>query len=200
MKLFEVYKSYSVLLQEPERPTFYYWGDIELGENQKALKKWESENYQILKERKRLDDEYAFSFFARSNLCGFILQFAYKGIELFSNDGTPPIELETFVKKYKAEKFCVGREIDNLPIGLIIYAGRNQSVHYNNLSNKLNIEIFNKLANWYSPHFKKWFVNSYFDLNNKNLTHYSENIIYKLDWLSYKKYESDLYDILKNAT
>lgn len=58
--------------------------------------------------------------------------------------------------------------------------------------------VFYKLANWYSPTFNKWFVNSYYDLTDKNVIHYAENILYKLEWLHYDLYEKDMIEMLKN--
>ncbi len=186
-------------MKYPERPSFHYWGDFNSEENQKIYRTWVKENSNVLEERHNRDNEYAFSFFSRSNLSGCILQFAFKAIELFSSRGNTPPELAHLIKKYNAEKFCIGRIVDNLPIGLIVYAGRNQSVHFNNLSNKLNIEIFNKIAHWYSERFNKWYINSYYDLKNEDLIHYGENILFKLEWFSYEKYEQDIKEMLETA-
>jgi len=198
-KIYEAYNSYSELMQIPERPAFFFWGDSESEENKIAYEKWQIKNHEVLEERRKRDDEFAFEFFARSTLCGSILQFAFKAIELFSEGNDIPLGLENLVKKYQAMKFCTGRIVDNLPIGLIIYAGRNQSMHFNNLKNELNIEIFKRLSLWYSERFDKWFIDSYYDLENKALIHYSENILYKLDWISYERYENDLSNMLKEV-
>ena len=71
-------------------------------------------------------------------------------------------------------------------------------MHYDNKDlREPNKIVFYKLANWYSPTFKKRFVDSYFDLNNKNILHYAENILYKLGWSNYNHYETDMLKMLQ---
>ena len=197
-KLYEAYISYYELLKIPERPVFFSWGDPNSVENKIAHEKWEKENSVKLKERTKRDNEFADEFFARSMLCGSILQFAYQGIKTFSLNTTIPDNFNSVIKpKSTAEKFCIGRLIDDVPIGLIIFAGRNQAMHYDQKTLKEpNKTIFYKLANWYSETYKKWFIDSYFDLNNKDLIHYSENILYKMGWANYEFYEKELIEIL----
>lgn len=199
IKIFEAYYSYYELLQNPARPMFTYPGDFESEETKIAFDKWQIENKEILEERHQRDNKFAFEFLARSMLCGSILQFAYNGIKIFSNNVLVPEEFKNIIKPNSVPaKFCIGRSIEEIPIGLIIYAGRNQAMHYeeDNLKEP-NKTIFYKLANWYSEKFKKWYVNSYFDLNDKNIVHYAENILYKLEWLDYYRYEKDVLEMLK---
>ncbi len=199
-RLYEAYYSYYELMEVPERPVFTFWGEPDSEENKIAYEKWQKENQEILQERHKRDNEFAFEYFARSTLCGSILQFAYNGIKLFSSNSMIPNDFQEVIRpKSIAAKFCVGKLIDNIPIGLIVFAGRNQAMHYDDDNLKEPSKtVFNKLANWYSPTFKKWFVSPYFDLNDKNLIHYAENILYKLEWLNYNMYEKDLMQLFTN--
>ncbi|HSW56000.1 MAG TPA: hypothetical protein VLH59_13005 [Ignavibacteriaceae bacterium] len=199
-KVFEAYDSYLELMKIPQRPAFFYWGDPNSEENKQAYAKWRIENKEVLKERHHRDDEYAFELFARSTLAGTILQFAYNGINIFSKNNLANENFKNIIKpNSRPAKFCIGRLIDDIPIGLIIYAGRNQAMHFDDKDiNELNKSVFYKLANWYSPTFKKWFVDSYYDLNNDQIIHYAGNILYKLGWSAYIFYEQDMLEMLQN--
>lgn len=198
-KIYEAYNSYFELMRIPQRPAFFSWGDPDSDENKIAYENWLIENKEVLDERRKRDNEFAFEFFARSTLGGTILQFGYNGIKIFSNNNIVPEEFSESIQPHTiAAKFCIGRLIDKIPIGLIIFAGRNQSMHYDEKDlREPNKTVFYKLANWYSPTFKKWFVDSYFDLNNKNIIHYAENILYKLGWSNYNFYETDMLEMLQ---
>ena len=199
-KVFEAYNSYLELIEVPKRPGFFFWGDPDSEENKRVYAKWRIENKEVLEERHRRDEEFVFELFAKSTLAGTILQFAFNGINIFSKNNNIPASFNNIIKpNSKPSKFCIGRLIDDIPIGLIIYAGRNQAMHFDDKNlNELNKTVFNKLANWYSPTFKKWYVNDYYDLDNDNIIHYAGNILYKLEWSEYVDYEQDMLSMLQN--
>ncbi|MCH7827952.1 MAG: hypothetical protein IIC75_08300, partial [Bacteroidetes bacterium] len=176
-------------------------GDAESEENNKAYKDWRKENGAILELRAKRDNEFAFEYFARSTLLGAILQFGFWGIEIFSKNENVAKGFEDIIdSNSKTLKFCIGRMYDNIPIGLIIYAGRNQSTHFDdNKFNNVTTRVFEKLTNYYSPTFKKWFKSDFFDLENPNVINYSENITHILDWKNYENYEKDLIEMLQNS-
>ncbi|MCF8241361.1 MAG: hypothetical protein K9J16_08230 [Melioribacteraceae bacterium] len=198
-KLFEAYNSYWELMYSPERPSFHFWGDPESEENKKAYEEWRKENNSILELRAQRDNEFAFEYFARSTLLGTVLQFGFWGIEKFSKNETVAKGFEDIIDaNSKALKFCIGRTYENIPIGLIIYAGRNQSTHFDDKKyRKVTARVFEKLTNYYSPTFKKWYKSDYFDLENPNVINYSENITHILGWRSYSIYEKDLIEMLQ---
>jgi hypothetical protein len=200
-KVFEAYDSYLDLLRYPERPIFPFLGNPDSEENKRAYKIWHEENKAMLEERYRRDNKYVFEMFAKSALAGTILQFAYHGICLFSKNKIVPPNFNNIIKpKSKAVKFCIGRLIDDIPVGLIIFAGRNQAMHFEDKYLKEpSRTVFNKLANWYSPNFNKWFINDYYDLNNPDIMHYAGNILYKLGWEGYVDYESDMLEMLQDG-
>ena len=69
---------------------------------------------------------------AKATLSGGIVQVAYSGIKQYSRNTEIPASCHHFdipTDRGKA-KFCIGREIHSLPIGLIIYAARIQYNHW----------------------------------------------------------------------
>ena len=85
--------------------------------------------------------------FARDALYGLIFQTAYQGLKLFSTNTTA---LPNFcVAGYGgAIPFMVGRQVRNVPLGLIIFAVRNHFNHLD-LGNRLyeiNLHVFRDLS------------------------------------------------------
>ncbi|MCX6174227.1 MAG: hypothetical protein NTZ27_05700 [Ignavibacteriales bacterium] len=197
-RIYDAYYSYYELMKEPKRPFFFYCGDTNTEEFRNARDKWEEENKDILEERIRRDNEFAFATFARSTLCGAILQFGYTAIKLFSNNTLVPEDFENIIVKNSiAAKFCIGRMIDDMPAGLIVFAGRNQAMHFEDEKFKEpTATVFNRLCNYYSDRFKKWYKNSYYDLENIYNDHFAENILYKLEWMNYDLYEKEIRTML----
>ena len=70
--------------------------------------------------------------FARAVLSGSILQIAYTGIKKYGHPMTiSPRCQELNVKaSTPGAAFCVGRLVRNIPLGLLIYAGRIQYNHW----------------------------------------------------------------------
>jgi len=120
----------------------------------------------------RHKDKFSSTDVAREIIAGSILQLAYVAIERFAVRGEKSknaIHFETEINrlirenpatrwKTKSpfslpERFCVGRDIGDLPLGVVVYAGRNQ---YNHFGEKrlsvLNEVVFNHLHNmWPTP-------------------------------------------------
>lgn len=116
--------------------------------------------------------EFSSTDVAREIIAGSILQIAYVAIERFAVRGEKSknaIHFETEINRLIRENpttrwkvkspfslpegFCVGRDIGDLPLGVLVYAGRNQ---YNHFGEKrltvLNEVIFNHLHNmWPTP-------------------------------------------------
>lgn len=148
---------------------------------------------------------------AREVISGSILQIAYAAINDYSNpskksDGAIYFESEInrLIGEYSnartkklnlPNKFCVGRELGDLPIGMVIYAARNQ---YNHASaTRLNFEnevVFNYLhsANPSPPNGLSF---NLYDENN----YYSYSCLVALEWNGpdgHDKYKADMSSIL----
>lgn len=67
--------------------------------------------------------------FAKAMLSGAIIQVAYSGLNQHSTETKIPKELSITMDQKKA-KFCVGRVIHGLPLGLVVYAARIQYNHW----------------------------------------------------------------------
>jgi hypothetical protein len=203
LKIYEARRSYlEILPTDDETPAFLFSGDPDSEENKKAYKKWREDNQDQNAEMLKKENEFVYEFLAMSILSGAILQFAFWGIDKFSNNKKIAGGFEDIIGKEpnqnkKAIKFCVGRLCDEIPIGLIIYAGRNQAIHfYDQKFNSVTNRVFENLANYYSPLFNKRYKDDKFDLNNPHMENYAENIIYTLSWFTYEKFEQDMLDTL----
>ena len=201
--MFESIIHYSELIAMSVSPTAVIRHNGENYEFKRKYEEWRS-NPEIQQEFEIADyarEEYQASLFSMYVICGSILQIACKGIELYTNnmefhdsfsylyEGCKPTIKDNLLK------FAAGRSVRNVPIGLIIYAGRNQ---YNHLEEQgclrnINCNIFRALAN---NHEYGDFPDPSFDLNNEALISYSSNIVSLLGWDSYSKYISDMTCLL----
>lgn len=155
---------------------------------------------------------------AREVIAGAILQIAYVAIERFAVRGEKSknaahfeVEINRLIKENPAtrwkrkppfalpEGFCVGRDIGDLPLGVVVYAGRNQYNHFGeDRLCVLNEVVFNHLHNlWPSPPNGISF-NLY---DGKRPRSYS--VLSGLGWtdsssgLGYAKYKKDLCKVMR---
>lgn len=112
-------------------------------------------NEPLTSERKAALDQYlqlAGKYFAlkfsEAMFAGGILQMAYTAIRLYSRNSLVPKNCVTIVGTKKSVlPFCIGREQYGLPIGLIIYAGRNQFSHWDDENpHEITQQVFNALS------------------------------------------------------
>ncbi len=148
-------------------------------------------------------EEFHANIFSMYVISGSILQIVNKAIELFSNNTEVKPKYAYLFERCnnlpnnKIKKFCIGRDVRNVPLGLAIYAGRNQ---YNHLEvgrnlHTLNVNIFEALA---TVDEDKGYRNPAFDLSNELLDSYSFNILGLLDWNSYEDYQTDMQKIFSS--
>ena len=207
--LFEGINSYLKILKNSPPPI--YIGESGDTLNQKpAFINWKAANQTKNQSFLQARREFLTEEFALATLCGSLLQIAAMGIQLCSNNqGIPenlPKDLSPLIKE-KVEKFCIGRRVRGVPIGLVIYAGRNQYNHMNDKVNDkvndkglstLNTTIFNLLALGYR--YEQAIENSpkdpAFDLENERLINFSSNITTLLEWINYKSYYTDMHSLI----
>lgn len=153
---------------------------------------------------------------AREVIAGSILQIAFVALERYAvptGKSENALHFETEINRLIQEipaartkghfslpdKFCVGRDIGHLPLGMLIYAGRNQYNHFNeNRLSVMNEVVFNHLhALWPSP------PNGLtFDIYKEKRIH-AYSIIAALGWNDstkgpgYSAYKQDMSDILR---
>ena len=196
--LFESLERYSVIRKKIKWPTFSALNMTE-AEAEEAFKRWEKKNRSTIKRALEGQRKYFGYQVSIATLCGSILQIAYMGINLFSKNRAVPPEFVSNIKMgTKVAKFCVGRIIRGVPIGLIIYAGRNQYNHMDDDSplREPNEFIFNTLATNHGIKGAEKVRDPAFDLKNEAIAIYSSNIIYILGWDNYIAYISDMKDLL----
>jgi len=134
--------------------------------------------------------------YSESTLCGSVLQVAFMGIYLFSQNTTIPDNCTNFVKpNQKAVKFCVGRLVHNIPIGLVVYAGRNQFNHWDDESFDFpTSQVFNALLMAY---YENPLFDMAYELNYPERTIKANHLVLnELHWTSYDRYLTDMETLI----
>lgn len=196
-KFFEGIESYAAVLRRAKVPVLVSDrapSDAELGD-------WHAANADALKAVRESQATFFEEVFSLATMCGAVLQVAAKALELFSvNDLIPP-EWAVVVKS-KYARYCVGRPIRRVPLGLVILAARNQHAHF--LDDKPlrepNIAIFERLAIHHGRNNDPTVRDPAFDLSNRMLVSFAHNVTALLQWRSYEAYESDLKEMLQWAS
>lgn len=153
---------------------------------------------------------------AREVISGSILQLAYFGIKqfgVFKGKSSGALHFEAEMNRLLEEcskprlngkfvlpeDFCVGRDIGDLPIGMIVYAGRNQYNHHDaKRLTPVNEVVFNYLHQlWPQPDNGRSF--NIYDDNN----FYCWSVLCALGWVAdekkngYLRFKKDLIDIMQ---
>jgi hypothetical protein len=86
--------------------------------------------------------------FSEGLLAGLILQSAYTAIKLYSPARPIPDGWKDLIEpSHNAARFCIGELKHGIPAGLIVYAGRNQSAHWDEPPREVSERVFRLLAN-----------------------------------------------------
>lgn len=158
---------------------------------------WQFENAERLAAAKVAEREFIAESFALDTLCGSILQVADKALELYSSSTTIPSGLPTTLKQHHA-KFCVGRIVRSVPLGLVVYAARNQHTHFDDASlREPSASVFRLLATAHGYGGGQQIVDPAFDLNNQRLFSFASNVTSLIGWRSYEQYSSDMRSMLE---
>lgn len=138
--------------------------------------------------------------FALATLCGAVLQLAAKGIECYSMNTQIPEGWESFISSgSKPVPFCIGRLVGGVPLGLVVYAARNQHTHFEDQNlREPNVEVFRRLAmdHGYGKGSKKPIVHTAFHLGTEGINSFAANVTALIRWRSLKEYESDMRQML----
>ena len=134
--------------------------------------------------------------FAKATLSGAIIQAAYSGLNQHSTETKIPKELNIITDQKKA-KFCVGRAVHGLPLGLVVYAARIQYNHWEEgmPKNKTAKDVFMHLS-------KARLIDPWHDLVYeldwplpRPVTHHVLEL--ELQWRKYEDYLSDMKQMLQ---
>ena len=195
-KLFEGIESY-VRLLEPTRGTMFVTSQSDRMKRRAELDTWREQNQTAVMASEEAWRKFSEESFAMAVLCGAVLQIAAKAIEIYSTNADVPVSVEDIIENnIKLSKFCIGREVYSVPIGLIIYAGRNQHAHFNEPElYSVNEKVFERLRLHLGAEAHKYFM---FDRANPLANSWARDITYILGWRSYEAYVADLRDLLKD--
>ena len=120
-------------------------------------------------------------------------------IKKFSKNTDIPVALNHIPRIELAKKYCVGRFVNDVPLGLIIYAGRNQ---FNHLDAQELFEpsktIFTRIGQIGPSRFvKEPYQDPAFDLNNRTIINFASNITALIGWRNYNTFENDMIEMLE---
>jgi hypothetical protein len=131
--------------------------------------------------------------FSESTLCGSILQIAFMGVFLFPKNTVIPAHCTDLVKRdcLKAIPFCIGRVVHGIPIGLIVYAGRNQFNHWDDKTfDPPTTQVFQALRKAY---YENPFFDMAYELNYPGRTIKANYLVLnELCWRTYDQYVTDM--------
>lgn len=193
-KLFEGISSYTDVLKAVRGTTFVS-GELDRDRFNAEYEAWARKHKRRLEKSLAAQRAYSEQSFAMATLCGAVLQVAAKAIECYSPIKSVPTHLTSIVGSSKpAVPFCIGREIRGLPIGLIIYAGRNQHTHFNEKRYaNVNEAVFDHLATVPGHTRQK---DPALNLANPLLQSFASNVTFLLGWRSYRNYRRDMRTML----
>lgn len=200
IKIIEGIDSYLKVIQDSPSPI--YIGNSGDTLNQKLpYTNWEDENTSEIQLSLNAQKSFCAESFALATLCGSLLQISAMGIQWFSSNTEIPEDLPTVLYPLirptsKSVKFCIGRRVRKLPIGLIIYAGRNNFNHMDDDQLRdPSKTIFNLLSQNYNEQDKSS-TDTAFDLENRRLINFSSNITTLLEWRNYESYYLDMMSLM----
>jgi hypothetical protein len=196
-KLFEGIDSYTAGLERARTPVFVSSMPDQI-QRHAELEAWMVEHAAAIQASLAAQRDYFAESFALATLCGAVLQVAAKGLERFSTNMAIPEDWADVIKaRDSAVRYCVGRRVRHVPLGLIIYAGRNQHVHFGEgRLNQVNMTVFARLAVHHGRNNDPTIRDPAFDLSNSLLLSFAHNVTTLIDWRSYEAYERDFAELL----
>jgi hypothetical protein len=201
LNLFNGIDSYLAILHEEPFPIFSGVFKDETSYRKNA-EIWYKQNENSIRESLQFQEQFAAESFALSTLCGALLQIAFMAFQLFSKNQNVPKEFKHVIKtEHKPVLFCIGRLVRKVPLGLLVYAGRNQHNHMNDETlREPNLTIFEMLSKNIEVKSNEDLIDPAFDLKNTKILSFSANIAALLGWRQYEFYKADLLDALgKNS-
>lgn len=197
-RLFEGIDEYLAVLRRATGVTFVT--GTPYGPTQDAeFETWREANRERLDAARKAEHEYLAETFAVDTLCGAILQVAGKALEMYGRNTTLPDALPPAVKTSHA-KYCVGRIVRTLPLGLVVFAARNQHTHFNDEAlREPSLSVFQRLATAHGYGGGEPFSDPAFDLSNPSLVSYAGNVTSLIGWRSFEEYDQDMRAMLNVA-
>ena len=190
-QLFAVIDAYRAVLNEVRAPIFIS-STLNDQERERELQGWLARHADAIRAAREAERRYFDESFALATICGAVLQVADKAIECFSMHTEIRPDWQGVLTEHSA-RYGIGRIVRNVPLGLIVLAGRNQHMHFaDEKPRKLSVAIFDRLAIYHGRNTDPEVRDPAFDLRNERLVSYAHNIAAILEWDSYDAYEADL--------
>lgn len=139
---------------------------------------------------------------AKATLCGALLQVGFTAINLFPRSDADPTELSRFKIKprAKASRFCVGRKVCGIPVGLLVYAGRIQFNHWDErkLDNPVALRVLEALREFYRTDVTFDLAYAWEWPGPRPISHHI--VRHELEWMAYEDFTSDVGALLHQPT
>lgn len=177
------------IVVNPLQVSVEVWGPAQNAE----YEHWHMENAEAIEAARRAEEDFIAESFALGTLAGAVLQVAEKALELYGKGIEIPEEWRS-VKSVKA-RFCCGRLVRGVPLGLIVHAARNQHAHYADKAlREPNRTVFERLATEHgNPTDAR---DPAFDLSNPALSTFATNVTGLIKWRTHEQYLHDMRDML----
>lgn len=193
--LFEGIQKYLSVIDRAHAPIFISSTQNEQ-EREAELQAWLDKNAGAIQAAREAERRYFEESFALATLCGSVLQTADKAFECFSSNEAIPADWAGIAKPGSAP-YCIGKPIRRVPLGLVVLAGRNQHMHFEDEEpHKLTAAVFERLATYHGRNTDPEIRDPAFDLRNDRLVSYAHNVTALLEWRSYDAYEAALREAL----
>lgn len=198
-RLFEGIDTYLALLRQ--HSTTFVTSYTNQEDFQRQYDAWYEKNRSSIQIALDAQKKYLGESFAQAILCGSVLQLAAKAIECYSKNKEIPEDWKALIKpESKAVPFCTGRLVRGVPLGLVIYAGRNQHIHFEDQNlREPNVEVFRRLAinHGYGKGSTEPIVDPAFHLGTDSINSFANNITALIEWRSAEAYETDMRKLLE---
>lgn len=136
--------------------------------------------------------------FSEGSLAGAVLQVAATGIRIYSTNKIIPDDCSDIVspKARTAIPFCIGKRRYGLPVGLIVYAARNQYAHLEEDPHQVTTNVFHRLE---TAFWNNSFYDLAFDLGNPTIDIFANEIlIVALGWNTYEIFRVEMEEMLSS--
>lgn len=198
-KLFEGIDTYLAFLHQ--QSTTFVTSYTNQEDFQRQYDAWRETNHPRIQAALEAQKQYLGESFAQATLCGSILQLAAKAIECYSKNTEIPEDWKFIIKPGgKPVPFCTGRLVRGVPLGLVIYAGRNQHIHFEDQTlREPNVEVFRRLAinHGYGKGSTEPVLDPAFHLGTESINSFANNITALIQWRSVETYETDMRQLLE---
>lgn len=165
-------------------------------QSEELLENWAIANRERIQQSIEAQREFFAEKHALATLCGSILQIASMAIRLYSKNAYVPPEFAACIgRNDNARRHCIGRRVRDVPIGLIIYAGRNYYNHFEeDVLREPNLTVFEKMAT--NHDYGIGIRDPAFDLGKEIGWNIPSNVTSILGWCAYEPYNKDMLRLL----